>query len=445
MSSGAKDLPAVLQRYAMERELLAVVVGGKSAIDMLRLRAANAEEAYRFLQRYGFNLQVLSQRAALERLRSDAIGFCRGVLLAACGDVDVPARFDGMDPLEIMILASRATHTRPGVGEDKTAQLESAWACSLLRVMHTFAHAENYFQLAYYQEIRSAILQRFIEQVHVADDGTQVLVGRSCDVPLLRFEVKEAKPIRSVVLKLLQKEENVAYDLFDHIGVRIVVERPVDALFVVRALVEEHTVVFPNIKPTRSRNTLIDIEALAAHVETMAEALAAGAIDEAAALQSVALFASPPETTAQTEWNRHSSANYNSIQFTCRQLIRLPNPLYERLERARDVALATLEGPALATMLASLDTVGVDREIQFFFPYEVQIMDRAANEAASVGRASYGEYKERQVEAVRQRVLGRVLELMAVPASARERRRLRTTAELRTLREMIAEAECGEG
>lgn len=434
MPTMTPQVPSSLRRYLFERDMLATVAGGKSAIDMPRLGVRSHDQARSFLQRYGFDTSIPTHRAALERLRSDAIGFCRGVLLADL-DLDVPPAFDEMDPLQIIVLTGNIAH-----GAERAAQLEAAWACSLLRVMHTFAHAENYFQQAYYPQIRAAILERFIDQVRTEEDGSQVLVGRTCDVPLLRFEVKEAKPIRSVVLKLLQKEENVAYDLFDHIGVRIVVDRPVDALFVVRALVEEHTVIFPNIKPTRSRNTLIDTEALASHVEAMIDAYSHGDIDESAALHKLSQFAGQPQSEAQTEWNPHSSNSYSSIQFTCRQMIRIPNPLYERLEAAAALARETLDGQALGTMLGALSTVDVEREIQFFFPYEVQIMDKASNDAATVGRASYREYKSRQVDTVRRRVLGRVLELNGTDDRSLNRSRFRTTADLKSLREMMEEA-----
>ncbi|MEY3013320.1 MAG: hypothetical protein RIT45_2055 [Pseudomonadota bacterium] len=430
--SPSESPPASLVRFRFEPDLLASVVGGKSAIDLPQLRVSSREEAASFLGRYGFDVNVPTHVAAVERLRADALGFIRGVLLAQV-EVGVPERFDQIDILDMMVLAGCR-----GPGLDHGVRVDAAWACSILRVMHTFAHAENYFQQSYYPQIRSAILERFIDQVRTLEDGSQVLVGRTCDVPLYRFEVKEAKPIRSVVLKLLHKEENVAADLFDHIGVRIIVERPVDALFAVRALVEEHTVIFANIKPTRSRNTLVDTAAFGAHVDALIESWRAGAISEAEAAQHLATFEERPSNGAQLQWNRHSSERYNSIQFTCRQLIRMPNPLYERLEAAEAVARATLDGAELGAMEAALDRIGIEREIQFFFPYEVQLMDVASFEAATRGRASYREYKSRQVATVRRRVLGRVLELMGVDDQDLESKRaLRTTAELRPLREML--------
>jgi uncharacterized protein (TIGR04562 family) len=44
--------------------------------------------------------------------------------------------------------------------------------------------------------------------------------------------------------------------------------------------------------------------------------------------------------------------------------------------------------------------------MRFFFPYEIQILDADSFEEARSGRASHDDYRERQREAVRRRVLG---------------------------------------
>ena len=178
------------------------------------------------------------------------------------------------------------------------------------------------------------------------------------------------------------------------------------------------------------------MEALTREIGTLARNLERGTITEAQAIDGLQQFNVRPEGDDQTEWNPHSSARYRSMQFTCRQMIRLTNPLWERLTRAQRVAQQHLSGHALALMEAELDRVGIEREIQFFFPYEVQITDRASRKEATQGRASYREYKRRQVVAVRKRVLGRVLALEGRDP-ADEPRRLRQTVPLRPLHELL--------
>jgi len=80
----------------------------------------------------------------------------------------------------------------------------------------------------------------------------------------------------------------------------------------------------------------------------------------------------PLMTTA----NAFSATNYSSLQFTSRQLIRVPD-----------------DSPS-------------GEEIRFFLPYEVQVLDEASFRESRSGRASHEEYRSRQREAVRRRVLG---------------------------------------
>jgi uncharacterized protein (TIGR04562 family) len=414
-SLGAGPLPPLLARYIFSWETMHTIMGGQSAIDLshLRLTHTGNEEAGRFLARYGYDLTNPVQFQDVERIRTEALGFIRGVLLPGL-PVEMPAEFDTMPILEVLRLA--AGDREIAVAKwGATAEVRMAWACGLLRVMHTVAHAVNYFQNNYYHEIRERILNRFVAQVRTRDDGSQYLHAQSFDVPIVRFEVKETKPLRSVVVKLLQKQENVAYDLFDHIGVRIIVHNPVDALFAVRALREEHTIMYPNVKPTRSRNTLVDLEAYDMHVRACLLRFQRGELDEIATVRAIHGFADKPQSNDQIDWNPYSSDKYQSIQFTCRQMIRFANPLFTRMRDAQEVARKHLTDRPLEEMLAALTTQGVDPEIQFFFPYEVQVMDIASYQAATEGRASYGEYKARQIVSVRKRVLPRVLQLLGVP------------------------------
>jgi len=409
-------LPPLLAPYVFSWETMHTIIGGRSAIDLSHLRLGDGDdEAYRFLARYGYDLKIPSHAADLERIRVEALGFVRGVLLTGLRGVLVPQELDTMPVLDL--LRTAAGEGLPHDGSDAALaayKLQMAWACALLRVMHTMAHAVNYFQTNFYREIRDRILNRFVEQVRTREDGSQYLHCASFDVPLVRFEVKETKPLRSITLKLLQKQENVAYDMFDHIGVRIIVHRPVDALFAVRALREEHTIMYPNVKPTRSRNTLIDLPAYDTHVRGCLQRFQRGELDEMGTVEAIHAFDRKPEGREQVEWNPYSSDKYRSIQFTCRQMIRFDNPLFVRLRDAQIVARKHLRGAKLAELLGTLSTVGVEPEIQFFFPYEVQVMDIASYQQATVGRASYSEYKERQIDSARRRVMPRVLELLGV-------------------------------
>jgi uncharacterized protein (TIGR04562 family) len=409
------DLPTSVRRYLFHGGAMRAIIGGQSALDLPRLHVSSRQDAEAFLARYGYELNIEDHVRDIERIRHEAMGFTRGLLLHDT-DLKLPDWLDTIDVVELLLTASR-----PAKKDDRPAELRQAWACGALRVMHAVAHADNFFQRNYYRQIREAVLERFVDQVQTLPDGTQVLADGDSQIPLLRFEVKQQKPLRSVVLKLLQKQENVATDLFDHIGVRIIVRRPIEALMVVRCLHRENTIVYANVKPTRSRNTLVDISAYAERAKQLIEQVKLGALDEQTAIAMLAAFETRPPGAEPLNWNRHSSSRYRAIQFTCRQMIRVRNPLHERLIKARKTARRLLDGDCLIEMLNALSLLGIEPEQKFFFPYEVQIMDIAAHQEATAGRAAYREYKMRQTGTVRERVLKRVLELHDTPVSPPQR------------------------
>ena len=52
---------------------------------------------------------------------------------------------------------------------------------------------------------------------------------------------------------------------------------------------------------------------------------------------------------------------------------------------------------------------GLKREIKFFFPFEIQIMDKQTFLINQKGLGSHADYKQNQLEAARERVLGNLL------------------------------------
>ena len=85
-------------------------------------------------------------------------------------------------------------------------------------------------------------------------------------IPLKNFEVKSHKSSHSIAIKLLHKAENVAADIFDRIGVRFITPTRLDCVRVIRYLRERNVIMFANVKPSRSRNTLIDLDRFRARV-----------------------------------------------------------------------------------------------------------------------------------------------------------------------------------
>src|SRR5690606_3119633 len=115
--------------------------------------------------------------------------------------------------------------------------------------------------------------------------------------------------------------------------------------------------------------------------------------------------------------NPHSSKTYRSIQLTCRQLIRVRNPELGWLDKMRAV-VERGEVPAekrqlcheLITYVEGWDGLRENRELEAFFPFEVQILDSSAYSEVVGGSAAHDRYKESQIRAARRRVLGPVLD-----------------------------------
>jgi len=183
----------------------------------------------------------------------------------------------------------------------------------------------------------------------------------------------------SVAMKLLHKVENVAEDIFDRVGVRFITHERLDTLLVVKYLREHNVFMFANIKPSRSRNTLIDIGWLEDLMAGLDGEVEAGSMTEDERMEvlreAVASHAHLAEPS--TSLNPYSAASYHAVQFTCRQMIRVPD-----------------------------DTGRC--EIRFFFPFEVQILDEESYRRSRSGYAAHDLYKQRQRKAVRDRVLGRL-------------------------------------
>lgn len=348
-------------------ETLRSIIGGRSAIDVPGLHVHDEQSAEEFLLCYGFDFSRSAHRVELEELRRDALDFLNDALLDPQEKIPTEI-FAASDPRELLVWAS--------TDYGSTQQL---WACAVLRVAHTFAHSRSYFAERYGDEIRRQIVARF--EPHLREEEGQTFLGIGIDLPLDEFEIKPPKPVASVAMKLLHKVENVAEDIFDRIGVRFITRTRFDALLVVRYLREHNVFMFANVKPSRSRNTLIDVDWLQTFMEGVEGAVEAGELSPAERLAVVREamanrdYPEPP----QPGYNPYSAANYHSLQFTCRQMIRVP------------------------------DDTGRG-EIRFFFPFEVQILDRASYELSRSGYASHEQYKARQRDAVRRRVLGPLVE-----------------------------------
>ena len=118
---------------------------------------------------------------------------------------------------------------------------------------------------------------------------------------------------------------------------------------------------------------------------------------------------------SESEKNKHTSKAYQSIQFTCRQLIEYKNPFLQEFNELRRLAKSNNpEENELARRVLSMDISLVARDIRFFYPYEIQVVDQEAFRENSQGDASHQEYKRQQVQSAMRRIFKSIIEFKKI-------------------------------
>lgn len=377
-------------------EMMDTMIAGKSGIDVPRLYLRNLHEASDFLAAYGYEWDNPEDRQELESLRAESIEFIETQLID-----DEPA-------LEILPLVREEEDVRKLLlwASAPPGGPRQLWACTVLRVMHTFSHCGSYFQHMFSEQIREQVLSRF--ESHVHEVGGAKRLGEGPDaIPLHEFQFRGTKSRDSLAMKLLQKVENVAADIFDWVGVRFVTENRFDALLVAKYLRVHNLVMFANVRPGRSRNTLLDTDRLRQDMARLDDQIRAGKLSEVEKLDRLRKLVRDypyPEPGTRSA-NPFSLSTYHSIQFTVTQQIRVPNPYLGGVGTVISaVDRRAHTGAQLITR--ALHKAGMHSEVKFFFPYEVQILDKESFVDSRSGRASHAVYKSLQRQKVKRRLFG---------------------------------------
>jgi uncharacterized protein (TIGR04562 family) len=183
-------------------------------------------------------------------------------------------------------------------------------------------------------------------------------------------------------------------------------------LRLIRFLLEKNIVIPHNNKPSRAINTMVDmVKFKEAHQKLLKMAIRNNLSEERflSAMERAAIESEV--TTTDNERNKHTSKAYQSIQFTCRQLIEYKNPFLQEFNDLRRIAKKlNPDEHELARRLLSLDVSLVARDIRFFYPYEIQVVDIEAFKENEQGEASHQEYKKHQVRSAMKRVFKSIIE-----------------------------------
>lgn len=411
------DRPSYLAKYMFDWDAFEVVVGGKSALDSKNFLVpmSKAEEVNQFLKGYGLDPADPVTKAELFGNFHEAIQFIKRFFLKEGNP-------DGLDykmPNSLLMISDIAQLFLIAADENNKNIEEKLWAEIILKVMHTIVHADKDLRSNYFNIVQTQIFDRFYrytfrneeDKLFFGEKGTENVI------PLIDFETKSKKTRESVIIKLLHKAENVAEELFDRIGIRFVTVTRFDTLRIIRFLMEKNIVVPHNNKPSRATNTMIDLKRFReAHQKVLKMALRNNLSEERFVAAMEREIMACQLNGGDRDNNKFSSKNYQSIQFTCRQLIEYKNPFLQEFNEIRKIAKnLNPETNELARKILSLDHSLVARDIRFFYPYEVQVVDQEAFKENTEGEASHQEYKRQQIQSAQRRLFKKLIDFKNPP------------------------------
>lgn len=395
-----------LNKYKFDWEMLDVVVGGKSALDANHFFGAgfNAENINPFLKGYGISGSDPISRAELFGNFQESIQFIRRYFLKD-GNKE-----DGLQlkiPNTILMITDVNELFQKVIDNEKN-EIEALWAELVFKVMHTILHIDKDLRSKYFSTIQTQILDNYYRFISRDSDNKLILGKGDNSIPLVEFDTKTKKTRDSVILKLLHKAEHVAEELFDRVGIRFVTTNRLDCIRVVEFLIENGVVIPHNIKPSRSINNLINLISLKKNYESAAKLAMKNELSERRFIQALERDISN-DLLDQKRRNDHSLETYRSIQVTARQLIRYEDPFISEFIKVKKFILNSDSHEEVKKKISGLDLSSLTRDVEFFYPYEIQVLDEGTNENNKQGDASHFEYKRIQLISARDRLFGKIL------------------------------------
>jgi len=395
--------------WSFNWDVMEVMMGGKSSIDLTFLQFRDWNEATDFLSYYGFDPDEPQWQKHIHSVFIESLNFIETYLMpqdwGKKGRQPPDEILNAADARSLLLMASDRSP------EKQSSQL---WACALLRVMHTISHIDGVQRLMNIDEARNQIKARFKNFVFKDNKQRLFLGTKDRNIEIDRIEWKDEKTRESIILKLLHKKANVAETIYDLLGVRIVTKHLSDTMVVVKFLRDFHMINFVNCNPARARNTLLNVDHFKHNVGVLQQMLEQDRISPDEFIHMVKRVTTPNVKTKSV--NVHSGTNYRSIQLTCRQFIRCKNPFLgwrDKLEQMGASAEASTREKNIIYDILNLSRNwwqgNEQNEFSRFFPFEVQILDVDSAQQNQKGDSAHEKYKKSQIKAARRRVLGGML------------------------------------
>jgi uncharacterized protein (TIGR04562 family) len=383
----------VKNELSFDWDALWAATEGRSYIDVQKLGVLTKVEAKKFLQAYGYDIDDPQVREEIWRIYFEAISVLRNALLDP-GEEIPPAFLSRGQQSDIVRLILEASRQSP--------EASSRWSCALLRVMHIISHLDNDVRYDNFRYAREQIFNRFDSLVTKLDEGRRwAFTSGDQSVKLIRYFKKERKDRNSTLLKLLSKPKSMVEAIYDRIGFRFVTETKWDAFQLIRLLFDSGVLSPPNIHPQRSFNTLLPTEQFRDFVEDLRHQLKTQGLGEADAVRAIRSLENESGVSLGVARNRFTSSWYRAIQFTCRQLIVAPDPTFRFWEGVR---AEIVKRPGMEDILREIP-ITLREKRTFYYPFEIQILDKESYVEAIGGRSRHRDYKARQRLMARNRVL----------------------------------------
>ena len=356
--------------YSFDESSISVVAGGASVLDRKSLNIHNLDEAESFIRCYGYQLLNSHDLERLWYFHRRALVLMNEKLQISLDEM--PPELKNKENLgDIRNLLIYASQT-----ENKNLQ---KWSCALLRCMHVFVHAETDLFGSFAEEIQKQILTPFENSVRQEEKlqlrSYQKEGQRSID--LYDFQTKPFKTSSSTVIKLLAKPDALAAKVFDKIGIRFVTNSIFDSFQVIRFLVEENLISFPQIMPDQSSNNMYPVEDFLAVCDRLKNKYP---IDHKLRSEKIDRLLMRKIDANKNAFlglfrkeNPYSSKDFKYIKFISRQLIKI-------------------------------ESSSGGKAFSFFYPFEVQIMNVESYNKIHSGESEHSAYKSRQIKAAVKRL-----------------------------------------
>lgn len=355
--------------FYFDNSSLSVVAGGASALDRKSLDIHGLDEAESFLRSYGYQITNPDDLERLWYFHRRALVLMNDKLSISLEKLppELKSKDDLKDIRNLLIFASQT--------ENKNLQ---TWSCALLRCMHVFVHAETDLFGSFAEEIQKQILTPFENSVK-QEESLQLRSFQKeghPNIDLFDFQTKPFKTSSSTVIKLLAKPDALAVKVFDKIGVRFITKSIFDSFQVIRFLVEENLISFPQIMPDQSSNNMYPVEEFIAVCEKLKRKYPTDHKLDSDKIDRLLMKKISNQSAFLGLFrkdNPYSSEDFKYIKFITRQLIKI-------------------------------EPSGGGKAFSFFYPFEVQIMNEHSYKKIHSGESEHSAYKNRQVTAAVKRL-----------------------------------------